>query len=81
MPYLSVEDTGPGIPEADRGKVFERFYRVAGTQGEGSGLGLAIVKEIADRHGARVGIETPQSGRGTRVVVLFGATTAGESRE
>ena len=81
IPYLGVEDTGPGIPESERSKVFERFHRVAGTKEEGSGLGLAIVKEIADRHGARTVVETPQSGRGTRVVVLFGATTAGESRE
>jgi two-component system sensor histidine kinase TctE len=81
IPYLGVEDTGPGIPESERSKVFERFHRVAGTKEEGSGLGLAIVKEIADRHRARTVIETPQSGRGTRVVVLFGATTAGESRE
>jgi two-component system, OmpR family, sensor histidine kinase TctE len=71
IPYLSVEDTGAGIPDADRINVLERFYRVAGTQGEGSGLGLAIVKEIADKHRARVGIETPANGRGTRVVVLF----------
>ena len=79
-PYLGVEDTGPGIRESERSQVFERFHRIAGTKGEGSGLGLAIVKEIADRHGARVGIETPQNGHGTHVVVLFGATTAGESR-
>ena len=77
--YLSVEDTGPGIPESDHDKVFERFHGVAGTQGEGSGLGLAIVREVADRHGARVGIETPQSGHGTRVVVLF-ASAARERR-
>jgi two-component system sensor histidine kinase TctE len=73
--YLSVEDTGPGIPESDRDKVFERFHRVAGTQGEGSGLGLAIVREVADRHGARVAIETPEGGEGTRIVVLFGTAT------
>jgi len=70
---LSVEDTGPGIPDAERSRVFERFHRLPGTKGEGSGLGLAIVKEIADRLFARVAIETPQSGRGTRVVVRFGA--------
>jgi two-component system sensor histidine kinase TctE len=71
LPYLSVEDTGPGIPDADRNNVLERFYRVAGTQGEGSGLGLAIVNEIAGKHGARVVIESPANGRGTRVLVLF----------
>lgn len=75
VPCLSVEDTGPGIPDAERSRVFERFHRVAGTKGEGSGLGLAIVKEIADRLLARVSIETPPSGHGARVVVRFGGMT------
>ena len=48
---LEVEDTGPGIPLSERAHVFERFYRIIGTDVEGSGLGLAIVREIAIRHG------------------------------
>jgi two-component system sensor histidine kinase TctE len=48
---LEVEDTGPGIPLSERAHVFERFYRILGTDVEGSGLGLAIVREIAIRHG------------------------------
>ena len=68
--YLSVEDSGPGIPEAVRGKVFERFYRIDGTLGSGAGLGLAIVKEVAERHRGTVTIESP-AGRGTRIVVRF----------
>ncbi len=51
---LQVEDTGPGIPPAERDDVFRPFYRVLGTQVDGSGLGLAIVHEIAQRHGATV---------------------------
>lgn len=70
-PYLEVEDNGPGIPDSDRAKVRERFYRVPGTQGAGSGLGLAIVQEIAQLHGAAVEIETPASGHGTRVSAVF----------
>jgi two-component system sensor histidine kinase TctE len=54
---LQVEDTGPGIPEAEREKVFQPFYRALGTNVDGSGLGLAIVKEIADRHAATITIE------------------------
>ena len=54
---LQVEDTGPGIPEAEREKVFQPFYRALGTNVDGSGLGLAIVKEIADRHAASITIE------------------------
>ncbi|HZW12825.1 MAG TPA: sensor histidine kinase N-terminal domain-containing protein [Noviherbaspirillum sp.] len=53
---LEVEDTGPGIPPAERSHVFERFYRILGSNAEGSGLGLAIVREIALQHGANVEI-------------------------
>jgi len=70
-PFLSVEDTGPGIPESARTRVFERFYRIDGSPGDGSGLGLAIVKEVVDRHGAALSIETPEQGNGTRILVLF----------
>jgi two-component system sensor histidine kinase TctE len=73
MSYLFVEDTGPGIPAEQREKVFERFYRVAGTDGDGSGLGLAIVKEIVDRHGGSVTIGPREGGGGTRVCVSFRA--------
>jgi two-component system sensor histidine kinase TctE len=80
--FLEVEDSGPGIPEAERDLVFERFHRVRGTSGEGTGLGLAIVREIALRHGASVDIRTPVSGLGTVVAVLFPATGRREgSRE
>ena len=51
---LEVEDNGPGIPTAERGHVFERFYRILGSEVEGSGLGLAIVREIAQRHAAEI---------------------------
>ncbi len=51
---LEVEDTGPGIPLSERTHVFERFYRILGTDVEGSGLGLAIVREIAIRHGVDI---------------------------
>ncbi|HET9764395.1 MAG TPA: sensor histidine kinase [Casimicrobiaceae bacterium] len=73
-PYLSVEDTGPGIPEAAQGRVFERFYRIQGTSGDGAGLGLAIVKEVAQRHRAAVHIEAPDNSlHGTRIVIRFPA--------
>lgn len=51
---FSVEDSGPGIPEAEREQVFERFYRMPSTEGDGSGLGLAIVREVAEGAGGRV---------------------------
>jgi len=70
---LEVEDDGPGIPPAERERVLERFYRVAGTPGEGSGLGLAIVQEIAATHGASLRIAEGAGGRGTRVTLAFPA--------
>jgi len=79
QPYLSVEDSGPGIPESDRGRVCERFYRVQGTPGDGAGLGLAIVKEVVQRHRGALHIEAPE--RGTRIVIRFPAVTMGTAQD
>jgi two-component system sensor histidine kinase TctE len=73
-PQLSVEDSGPGIPEGERERVRRRFYRIPGTQGEGCGLGLAIVDEIARVHGARLLILARAGGPGTRVALEFDAS-------
>lgn len=51
---LQVEDTGPGIAEGDKEKVFERFYRGSEPDSEGTGLGLAIVREIVSSHDGRI---------------------------
>jgi two-component system sensor histidine kinase TctE len=64
---LSVEDSGPGIPENERERVFERFHRVLGTGVEGCGLGLAIVREIAQAHGGDASLTSGASGGGTLV--------------
>lgn len=68
---IEVEDTGAGIPVAERERVFERFYRLIGSATDGSGLGLAIVREIADLHRAGIDIETGSGGVGTRVTIAF----------
>lgn len=60
--FLQVEDTGPGIPEAERELVMQPFYRVLGTNTDGSGLGLAIVQEIAQKHHAVLTVEDAQPG-------------------
>jgi two-component system OmpR family sensor kinase len=64
---LRVEDSGPGIAEAERERVLDRFYRVPGTEGAGSGLGLAIVKAIADAHGATLTLGRSERLGGLRV--------------
>lgn len=66
---LTVSDTGPGIPVAERERVFSRFYRGAHAAAPGSGLGLAIVKRIADHHHARICLEDAERGSGLRVIV------------
>jgi two-component system OmpR family sensor kinase len=70
---LIVEDSGPGIADAERDRVFDRFYRVPGTDAPGSGLGLAIVKTVAERH--RATVELGRSARlgGLEVTVRFPA--------
>ena len=54
---LQVEDSGPGVPQAERELIFQPFYRALGTGVDGTGLGLAIVQEIAQQHGAQVTVD------------------------
>ncbi len=72
---LSVADTGIGIPEQDRPRVFERFYRVDKARSRelgGTGLGLAIVKHIVEGHGGQVFVEANKP-TGSRFVVRLPA--------
>jgi two-component system, OmpR family, sensor histidine kinase TctE len=70
-PFIAVEDTGPGIPESERERVRQRFYRLPNSPGHGSGLGLAIVDEIAGLYGAALSIESGAGGAGTCVSLQF----------
>jgi signal transduction histidine kinase len=75
LPTLTVDDAGPGIPAADRERVFDRFYRRDPSAGDGSGLGLAIVRTIAERHGATVALSDSPLG-GLRATVTFPAAAS-----
>ncbi|WP_198971954.1 ATP-binding protein [Xylophilus sp. ASV27] len=66
---VAVDDSGPGIAQADRERVFDRFYRSPEATAAGSGLGLAIVKAIAERHGATLRLERSARLGGLRVEV------------
>ena len=70
---LSIQDTGPGIPVAERDRIFDPFYRILGSDQIGSGLGLSIVKAIANRAGAelRLGFSDEQASSGLHVRILF----------
>ncbi len=74
---LRVEDRGPGIPQQERERIFEPFYRLEGSRetGDGFGLGLALVRQIANRHGGEVRC-LPRPGGGTRFEVTLPAAPA-----
>ncbi|MGJ7605085.1 sensor histidine kinase [Variovorax sp. LT1R20] len=75
--FLEVADDGPGVPEAEREAIFERFHRVAGTSSRGSGIGLSLVAGIADLHRATVRTGEGIDGRGFSVRILFPASDRG----
>jgi two-component system, OmpR family, sensor kinase len=77
--FLEVSDSGPGIPAAERERVFARFYRRPGAAEGGSGLGLAIVRAIAARHGAAVSLgDAPGGGLVARVELAAVEPAPGE---
>ena len=59
---LQVEDSGHGVPAAERELIFQPFYRALGSEADGSGLGLPIVQEIARQHGARITVDDARPG-------------------
>ncbi len=75
---LQIEDSGPGIPAADLGRIFEPFYRGSRPQGEGAGLGLSIVRRIADSLDGEVGLEnmTGHDRSGVRAIIRLPLSTA-----
>lgn len=73
---LTVQDNGPGIAPAERERVFDRFYRKAGSSERGSGIGLSLVAQIAACHGARIEWSAGLDGRGVGVVITFAGASA-----
>lgn len=59
---FTVEDEGPGVPAAERGRIFEAFVRGEGETGEGAGLGLHIAREVVRGHGGEIGVEGAAEG-------------------
>ena len=67
---VCVEDSGPGIADEDKERIFEPFWRATGQPGDGTGLGLSIVREVAALHQAKICVEDAASG-GARFVLQF----------
>jgi signal transduction histidine kinase len=75
---LLVTDDGPGVPPAERERVFDRFYRVQASRSRdtgGTGLGLAIVRDVVRAHGGTVWLTSNPAGRGAQIVVTLPAAT------
>jgi signal transduction histidine kinase len=78
---IRVEDAGPGVPEAERERVFDKFYQLARVGGErppGSGLGLTIARHLVELHGGRIWVE-PAPGGGAAFALLVPAADGGRS--
>jgi signal transduction histidine kinase len=74
--YLIVSDTGPGINQEDMAHLFERFYRIPGSEGaDGSGLGLSIANKIVEEHHGRIEVDSTL-GKGTTFTVILPVTPA-----
>ncbi len=74
---VSVADNGPGVPQAERERIFDRFYRLERSRSTpGSGLGLALVAAVARLHGASVGLADARPGLEVRVVFAGKSRTA-----
>jgi two-component system sensor histidine kinase TctE len=76
---FTVEDNGPGIPESERERVLERFYRLADQDSDGCGLGLAIVKEFTSQLGATLILRQAGGGTGLAVDVAFRTDATGDA--
>jgi signal transduction histidine kinase len=69
-----VEDNGPGVPEAYRDRIFDRFYRIAGSGQTGSGIGLSLVARIVASHRAQIEVGAGPDNCGFLVKVYFAVT-------
>jgi len=75
-PRVVVEDHGPGVPDAMKDRVFDRFCRATNAQGEGSGIGLALVRRIAQLHGGEAHVED-RPGGGARFILTLAPFSGG----
>ena len=76
---IEVIDNGPGIPDSERNRVFEPFYRIPGATGAGSGLGLAIAKEASISLGGRLTLDNRPDGSG--LVVSYRQTRTSRAEQ
>ena len=67
---LTIEDEGPGFSSESKERIFDKFYRVPGTQPGGTGLGLSIVKGIIEFHGGTIGVQNRPIGGAQFIIRL-----------
>ena len=79
MIEVSVKDSGPGIPEEDKKKLFQKFAQGKITAG-GTGLGLVISKELVDLHGGRIWVES-EEGKGAKFAFTVKKKIAAEAED
>ena len=81
MAYICVEDDGPGIPEADRARIFEAFARLDDSRTRASGgygLGLSIVSRIAYWFGGEIQVDQSPTLGGARFIMIWPASRYGK---
>ena len=81
MARFSIDDEGPGVPEADRRRIFERFQRLERDRQSataGTGIGLSVVKDLVDRHGGRCWVTAGERG-GAKFIMELPLSTTQES--
>lgn len=69
--HIQVTDQGTGVPESERRKIFERYYRIPGSEGKGTGLGLNISKEIVEQMNGEIGVRSADGQGSVFYVNLF----------
>lgn len=79
--WILVRDTGVGISEEDRSRLFQRYYKAGGERRAGTGLGLAITRDIVRAHGGELGLHSAPGVGSTFIVKIPAVAPEGDGRD